>query len=397
LKEILIDDQSTYEMSVTLKLFEYEAKSIAQNFNVPIPKGFVVSTPEEAGKAFDQLGKRSIVKSQVLVAGRKKAGGIRFASTSNEAYDVAKQLFGMQIHGEPVKRLLVEEAVAAARELYVGVTVNRSKGCYTVLASTEGGIDIEEVASKSPEKIVRFDVDPLRGLRDYEARIVGRRLGFSGRPLVDLTAIVSKIYRICVTYDCELLESNPLLETDRGDFVAADLRALIDDNSLYRHPEFQDSAKRTSVDVTPLELKAREKGLSYVELDGNIGVIGNGAGLVMATLDMIHYYGGKAANFCDAGAGGATTDRIEAALELALTNKRIKALFINVVAGITRCDDVAKGIVAIRDKAEIKVPIVIRMVGTREEEGRRILEQAGIPFLDSMEEGAKKIVELAKR
>lgn len=384
-------------MSMTMKLFEYEAKSIAQNFTMPIPKGFVVSSPEEARKAFDQLGKRAIVKSQVLVAGRKKAGGIKFASTSNEAYEVAKELFGMQIRGEAVKKLLVEEAVEAARELYIGVTVNRSKGCYTVLASTEGGIDIEEVASKSPEKIVRFDVDPLRGLRDYEGRIVGRRLGFSGRPLVDLAVVISKIYRICVTYDCELLESNPLLETDRGDFVAADFRALIDDNSLYRHSEFQDKARQASADITSLELKAREKGLSYVELDGNIGVIGNGAGLVMATLDVIHYYGGKAANFCDAGAGGATTERIEAALEIVLTNKRIRALFINVVAGITRCDDVARGIVAIRDKAEIQVPIVIRMLGTREEEGRRILEQAGIPFLDSMEEGARKIVEQVKR
>jgi succinyl-CoA synthetase beta subunit len=172
---------------------------------------------------------------------------------------------------------------------------------------------------------------------------------------------------------------------------------LIDDNSLYRHSEFQDKAGQASADITSLELKAREKGLSYVELDGNIGVIGNGAGLVMATLDVIHYYGGKAANFCDAGAGGATTERIEAALEIVLTNKRIRALFINVVAGITRCDDVARGIVAIRDKAEIQVPIVIRMLGTREEEGRRILELAGIPFLDSMEEGARKIVELAKR
>lgn len=384
-------------MSITVKLFEYEAKSIAKNFAVPVPKGYVVSTPREAKKAFDDLGKRSIVKSQVLVAGRKKAGGIKFASTSDEAYRVAKELFGMNIRGEPVKKLLVEEAVPAKKELYVGVTVNRSLGCYTILASTEGGIDIEEVASKSPEKIVRLDVNPIRGLRDYEARIVARKLGFSEKSLVELAAIISKIYKICVTYDCELLESNPLLETEQGSFVAADFRALIDDNSLYRHPEFQARAKEAGADVTPLELKAREKGLSYVELDGNIGVIGNGAGLVMATLDMIHYYGGKAANFCDAGAGGATTDRIEAALELVLSNERTQALFINVLAGITRCDDVAKGIVATREKAKIKVPIVIRMVGTNEEEGRRILEEAGIPFLDSMEEGAKETVARSKR
>ena len=384
-------------MSITVKLFEYEAKSIAKNFAVPVPKGYVVSTPGEAKKAFDDLGKRSIVKSQVLVAGRKKAGGIKFASTSDEAYRVAKELFGMNIRGEPVKKLLVEEAVPAKRELYVGVTVNRSLGCYTILASTEGGIDIEEVASKSPEKIVRLDVNPIRGLRDYEARIVARKLGFSEKSLVELAAIISKIYKICVTYDCELLESNPLLETEQGSFVAADFRALIDDNSLYRHPEFQARAKEAGADVTPLELKAREKGLSYVELDGNIGVIGNGAGLVMATLDMIHYYGGKAANFCDAGAGGATMDRIEAALELVLSNERTQALFINVLAGITRCDDVAKGIVATRERAKIKVPIVIRMVGTNEEEGRRILEEAGIPFLDSMEEGAKETVARSKR
>jgi succinyl-CoA synthetase beta subunit len=380
-----------------VKLFEYEAKSIAQKFAVPIPKGYVVSTPEEARKAFDNLGKCSIVKSQVLVAGRKKAGGIKFASTSDEAYRVAKELLGMSIRGELVKKLLVEEAVATKRELYVGVTVNRSSRCYTILASTEGGIDIEEVASRSPERIVRHDVDPILGLRDYEARIVGRKLGFSGKQLIDLTAIISKIYKICVAYDCELLESNPLLETEQENFVAADFRALVDDNSLYRHPEFQERAKEEGAEMTPMELKAREKGLSYVELDGNIGVIGNGAGLVMATLDMINYYGGKAANFCDAGAGGATIDRIEAALELVLSNERTKALFINVLAGITRCDDVARGIVATREKAKIKVPIVIRMVGTNEEEGRRILEEAGIPFLDSMEEGAKEIVARSKR
>lgn len=384
-------------MSRAVKLFEYEAKSIAQKFAVPIPKGYVVSTPEEARKAFDNLGKCSIVKSQVLVAGRKKAGGIKFASTSDEAYRVAKELLGMSIRGELVKKLLVEEAVATKRELYVGVTVNRSSRCYTILASTEGGIDIEEVASRSPERIVRHDVDPILGLRDYEARIVGRKLGFSGKQLIDLTAIISKIYKICVAYDCELLESNPLLETEQENFVAADFRALVDDNSLYRHPEFQERAKEEGAEMTPMELKAREKGLSYVELDGNIGVIGNGAGLVMATLDMINYYGGKAANFCDAGAGGATIDRIEAALELVLSNERTKALFINVLAGITRCDDVARGIVATREKAKIKVPIVIRMVGTNEEEGRRILEEAGIPFLDSMEEGAKEIVARSKR
>jgi succinyl-CoA synthetase beta subunit len=384
-------------MSANVKLFEYEAKSIAQNSALPVPKGYVVSTPDEAKKAFDNLGKRSIVKSQVLVAGRKKAGGIKFASTPQEARDVAKELLGMQIRGEPVKKLLVEEAVVAKRELYVGVTVNRTAGCYTILASTEGGIDIEEVASKSPEKIVRLDANPLRGLRDHEARFVAYKLGFSGKQLVDLATIISKIYRMCVTYDCELLESNPLIETEQGSFVAADFRALIDDNSLFRHAEFQDRVKQGVADLTPLELKAREKGLAYVELDGNIGVIGNGAGLVMATLDMINYYGGKPANFCDAGAGGATTDRIEAALEIVLSNERTKALFINVLAGITRCDDVAKGIVATRDKSGIKIPIVIRMVGTNEEEGRRILEEAGISFLDSMEEGAKETVARAGR
>lgn len=384
-------------MITDMKLFEYEAKSIAQRFALPVPKGFVVSSPEEARKAFDELGRPSVLKSQVLVAGRKKAGGVRFASTPQEAYGIANQLLGMKIHGEPIRKLLVEEAIVGKRELYVGVTVNRSSSCHTVLASTEGGVDIEEVASRSPEKIVRFDVDPVHGLRDYQARIIARKLGFSGKQLIDLAEIVSKIYRICLAYDCELLESNPLLETGEGNFVAADFRALIDDNSLFRHVEFQERIKRGEADLTPLELKAQEKGLSYIELDGNIGVIGNGAGLVMATLDMIHYYGGKAANFCDAGAGGATTERIEAALEIVLSNKRIKTVFINVLAGITRCDDVARGIVATREKTGLKVPIVIRMVGTNEEEGRRILEEAGISFLDSMEEGAKEAVARSTR
>jgi len=383
-------------MSLTMKLYEHEAKSIAQKFSLPVPKGFVASTPEEAKDAFDRLGKPSMLKSQVLVAGRKKAGGIRLASTSGEAYRIAKELFGMKIHGEPVGKILVEEVVAAMRELYVGVTVNRSVGRYTVLASTEGGIDIEEVASKSPERVVRLDVDPIAGLRDYEARIVGRKLGLSGKQLIDIAVTISKIFRIGMTYDCELVESNPLLETKEGGFIAADFRVLIDDNSLWRHQEFQERIRRRDAEFTEIELRAREKGLSYVELDGDIGVIGNGAGLVMATLDMISYYGGRAANFCDAGAGGATAERIEAALEIVLSNRRTKALFINILAGITRCDDVARGIVSTRKRIGMDLPIVIRMVGTNEQEGRRILEEAGISFLDSMEKGAREVVARSK-
>lgn len=376
-----------------MKLFEYEAKEIAQQYGLLVPRGIVASTPQEAKEAFQKLNQPSMIKAQVLVAGRGKAGGIKPASNPDEAFEVAKTLLAMTIKGEKVAKVLVEQKLASKHERYLSIVVDRSSRCYTLLCSTEGGVDIEQIAIQSPEKIIRHKIDPLIGLQPFESRLVARRLGYSGKQMNQLTSVISKLYEIMLDYDAELIESNPLIETENGELVAADLRILLDDNSLFRHQKFLERMKTFEPDMTDLEVKAREKDLAYVELDGDVGIIGNGAGLVMATLDMILDYNGKPANFCDVG-GGASEERIASALEIVLANPRVKVLLINIMGGITRCDDVARAILDIQKKMGIAKPMVIRLVGTNEEEGQRILAAANIPSLNSMEEAAAKAVEL---
>jgi succinyl-CoA synthetase beta subunit len=376
-----------------LKLFEYEAKEIAQQYGLLVPRGIVASTPQEAKEAFQKLNQPSMIKAQVLVAGRGKAGGIKPASNPDEAFEVAKTLLAMTIKGEKVAKVLVEQKLASKHERYLSIVVDRSSRCYTLLCSTEGGVDIEQIALQSPEKIIRHKIEPLIGLQPFESRLVARRLGYSGKQMNQLTSMISKLYEIMLDYDAELIESNPLIETENGELVAADLRILLDDNSLFRHQKFLERMKTFEPDMTDLEVKAREKDLAYVELDGDVGIIGNGAGLVMATLDMILDYKGKPANFCDVG-GGASEERIASALEIVLANPRVKVLLINIMGGITRCDDVARAILDIQKKMGIAKPMVIRLVGTNEEEGQRILAAANIPSLNSMEEAAAKAVEL---
>ena len=249
---------------------------------------------------------------------------------------------------------------------------------------------------QTPEKIIRRRIDPLIGLQDFECRLVSRRLGYSGKQMNQLASIIKKLYQILLDYDAELIESNPLIETEGGEIVAADLRILVDDNSLFRHQKLLERMESFEPDMTALELKAREKDLAYVELDGEVGIIGNGAGLVMATLDMILDYKGRPANFCDVG-GGASEERIAAALEIVLANPRVKVLLINIMGGITRCDDVARAILDIQKRMGITKPMVIRLVGTNEAEGQRILSDAKIPSLNSMEEAAAKAVELVSK
>ena len=376
-----------------MKLFEYEAKEIVRQYGLPVPKGEIASTPQEAKDAFLQLNQPCMIKAQVLVAGRGKAGGIKPASNSEEASEVARSILSMSIKGEKVAKVLVEQKLAAKRELYVSIVVDRSSKCYTLLCSSEGGVDIEQVAANTPEKIIHHKIDPLIGLQEYESRFVAKRLGYSGKRINQLSSIIIKLYRVMLDYDAELIESNPLIETEDGDLVAADLRMLIDDNALFRHQNFLARMKTFEPDMTPLELKAREKDLAYVELDGEVGIIGNGAGLVMATLDMILDYKGKPANFCDVG-GGASEERIASALEIVLGNPKVKVLLINIMGGITRCDDVARAILDIQKKMGISKPMVIRLVGTNEKEGQKILAAANIPSLNSMEEAAAKAVEL---
>jgi succinyl-CoA synthetase beta subunit len=377
-----------------LKLHEYEAKKIFAQYGIPVPKGETATTPAQAREIAAELNTPVAVKAQILVAGRGKAGGILFANTPKEAELAAKKLLGTKIKDSKVSSVLVEEKVSAQKELYFGITVDRAQRCYVAIASSVGGMEIEEIAAKTPEKMVKVFINPIYGFQPYHARQIAKKIGYSQKQMLSLASTFYKLYKLAIDHDAELAEMNPLLEKPNQEFVAADTRLIVDDNSLYRHPELKKRITEKSKQTT-LELEAQKSGLAYVKLEGNIGIIGNGAGLVMATLDTIQLYGGKPANFLDVG-GGASAERMTAALDIVLSDPNIDAVFINILGGITRCDEIAKGILEARKRIGFRKPIVIRLVGTNEEEGRRILTEAGIPVLSSMEEAAEKTVETAK-
>jgi succinyl-CoA synthetase beta subunit len=335
------------------------------------------------------------VKAQVLVAGRGKAGGILFANSIEETGKTAEKLLSMQIKGIPVKSVWIEEKIQVKRELYFGITTDRFNQRYIAIASAVGGMDIEEIASKTPERVMKTPIDPELGLAPFQTREIARKIGYSGTQLSELGKVLEKLYRVGMDYDAELIEMNPLVETFDGKFVAADARIIIDDNALFRHQEYKKRLLEGESELSPQELQALKEDLAYVKLDGNIGVIGNGAGLVMATLDTMQHYGGKPANFLDVG-GGAPSEKTALALRLVLSDPNVKALFINILGGITRCDEVAKGIIEAKQKVGVTKPMVIRLVGTNEEEGKRLLEEAGIHVLESMEEAAQRVVEISK-
>ena len=378
-----------------MKLLEYEAKEVFRRYDIPLGASVVASTPEEARDAFTKIGKPVVVKAQVGIGGRGKAGGIKPADTPEQAYAVAKHILGMRIKDLPIRKVLIEERLAIQHEVYLGVIIDRASKCFTILASREGGVNIEEIAAKTPEKIVRQNVDPLRGFRSYNANGVAKRLGYDGKKMQQLGDIIQKLYRVAYEMDAELTEINPLVETTNS-FVAADARLNVDNNALYRHKELEAKYLESfEGELTPREMEARAMDLTYVELNGDIGIIGNGAGLTMATLDTVMLYGGHASNFLDLG-GGASPDRIGKAVEFVLKDSRVRALFVNVLGGITRCDDTAKGIIEARKKLGDNKPIVVRMMGTNEQEGKRLLHGAGIETDDTMEEAAQKAVKLAR-
>jgi succinyl-CoA synthetase beta subunit len=376
-----------------MKLLEYEAKKILAKYGVPTPKGGLATNIAQACEIARTLKTPLAVKAQVPVAGRGKAGGILFVDTLAEVEKAAEKLFNMQIKGFPIRSIWIEERVHAKKELYFGITVDRFNKGYVAIGSTEGGMEIEEVAAKSPEKVLRFPISPLHGFRPYHARQMAKRMGYSGSQLSTLANIFYNLYRAGIDHDAELIEMNPLVENSEGNFVAVDARMIIDDNAMFRHPEYKE--KTIEGELSPQEIEAAKNDLAYVKLDGNIGVIGNGAGLVMATLDIIQLYGGKPANFLDVG-GGAPSEKIAAALKIVLSDQNVKAVLINILGGITRCDEVARGILQAKEKLGIEKPIVIRLVGTNEEEGKRILTEAGIHVLDSMEEAARQAAEIAR-
>jgi succinyl-CoA synthetase beta subunit len=378
-----------------MKLFEHEAKDIFRAFGMPTPPGGVARTPEEAKKRASEVGKPVVVKAQVLAGKRGKAGGVKFADTPDEAAKLAQEILEMRINGLPVEAVLVEEKLDIEQEIYAGVTIDRNERKYVVIGSAAGGMSIEELAAESPEKIIKAHVDPILGLQPFNAREMVIDMGFRGERISKLSGFFLTLWKIVESYDVELTEINPLILTRNGRFLAADARLNIDDNSLYRHKEILEKIKREPTEQNERERLATENDMAYVELDGNIACICNGAGLTMATLDAVALHGGKASTFLDLG-GGADAARVERGIEIAMKYDKVKAVLVNIMGGITRCDEVAKGIVAARDDKDITAPLVIRMVGTNEEEGQEILKTAGIPFLKTMEEAAAKVVELAK-
>jgi len=377
-----------------LKLFEYEAKQIFAKYSLPTPRGFLAKTAKEAREFASLINAPVALKSQILVAGRAKAGGILFADSPAQAEKAAQQLLGREIKGVRVQSVWVEEKISDKKELYFSVTVDRANRCYVAVASAEGGVDIEELAKTSPERIVKVIIDPVYGFRAFHARNIAKKLGYVETQMIELASIFVKHYRVAMDFDAELAEMNPLVETMDGKFVAADTRLIIDDNALFRHQEFA-SRLMEEMELTPQELQAQKTGLAYVKLDGNVGIIGNGAGLVMATLDAIQLYEGRPANFLDVG-GGASADVMAVALDVVLSDPNVKVVFINILGGITRCDEVANGILEAQKRVGLTKPMVIRLVGTNEEEGRRILTEAGIHVLNSMEEAAQKTVEISR-
>jgi succinyl-CoA synthetase beta subunit len=379
-----------------MKLFEYEAKNILAKYGIPTPQGGLATTSSQAREIAAKLKPPFAVKAQVLVAGRGKAGGILFANSADEAEKAAEKILKMEIKGIPVKSVWIEEKIQIKRELYFGITTDRFNQSYVVVASAVGGMEIEEIASNMPEKIVKVAIKPQIGLRAFHAKQIAKKIGYAGSQISELARILEALYRAGMDNDAELIEMNPIVETTDGKFAAADARIIIDDNSLFRHPEYKKRLLEGESELSPQELEAMKNDLAYVKLDGNIGVIGNGAGLVMATLDTIQYYGGKPANFLDVG-GGAPSEKTALALRIVLSDPNVKALFINILGGITRCDEVAKGILEAKEKIGVTKPMVIRLVGTNEQEGKKMLTDAGIHVLESMEEAAQRVVEISRQ
>jgi succinyl-CoA synthetase beta subunit len=376
-----------------VKLHEYQSKRIFAQYGVPIPQGDVATTPEQARQIAVRLRKRVVIKSQVLVGGRGKAGGIRLANDPDEAERVADQILGMNIKGLSVKKVLVDEAADIAKEIYLGIVIDRARRRPVMMASAEGGVEIEEVARTAPERIVRIAIDPFLGLQTYQGRELAFGIGLSKELVRDFTKIAQGLYNAFLNCDASLAEINPLVVTGEGKLLAVDGKILLDDNALFRH--FELAEMRDADEETPEEQEARRHGLSYVQLDGEIGCMVNGAGLAMATMDITKLYGGEPANFLDIG-GGAQADKVAAALRIILSDPNVKAVLFNIFGGITRCDEVAKGILEALHEVKTDVPMVARLVGTNEEEGRRILAEARMMTATTLTEAAQKAVAAAQ-
>jgi succinyl-CoA synthetase beta subunit len=386
-----------------MKIHEYQAKAILAKYGVPVPRGEVAFSAQEAGEIARRLGGNvSVVKAQIHAGGRGKAGGVKVVKSSEEAEKVAADLLGRTLvtyqtgpSGQIVGRLLVEEGLAIARELYLSMVVDRASQKLVMMVSAEGGVEIEEVAAKTPEKIHKEFIDPSVGLQPFQARKLAFALGLDGKQIGKATSMMLALYKAFVATDASLLEINPLITTKEGDLLALDAKMNFDDNALYRHGDIRDL--RDLAEEDPLEVEASKYSLNYIRLDGNIGCMVNGAGLAMATMDIIKLAGGEPANFLDVG-GGATAEQIKNAFRILMSDKNVKAVLINIFGGILRCDILAEGVIAAVKDLGVPVPIVIRMEGTNVERGKQMLRESGLNFTtaDTMGEAAEKVVALGR-
>ena len=374
-----------------MKIHEFQGKEILAKYGVPVPPGRVAYTPDEVETIAREVGKPVVVKAQVHTGGRGKAGGIKVGKTPEEAKQVATQILGMDIKGFTVEKVLVEEAADIKEEYYLGITTDRAARRNIVMVSKEGGIEIEIVAEENPGAIAKLHLDPAVGLQDFQIRQLGFEAKLPPAALKGMGSFLKALYRVYLDYDCSLAEINPLVLTGDGKLIAADAKVVLDDNALFRHPELAKYQEEQEDD--PIEAEAHKRGLTYVRLDGDIGIIGNGAGLVMTTLDVVKREGGSPANFLDIG-GGAKAEVVTKAIDTVLLDKNVKGIFFNIFGGITRGDEVAKGMLEAIATMNIQVPIVVRLTGTRAEEGLKLLEGSALTPAATMQEGAQKIVAL---
>jgi succinyl-CoA synthetase beta subunit len=385
-----------------MKIHEYQAKAILARYGVTTPRGEVVFTKEEAREAAQRLKWQvAVVKAQIHAGGRGKGGGVKLARSSDEAAEYASQIVGMTLitpqtgpQGRVVRRLLIEEGLDIKRELYLGLLVDRESGKPVFMASSAGGMDIEEVAKENPSAIIRETIHPAVGLQPYQARKIAFALGLPGELIPVATPFFQALYRAFVDTDASLLEINPCVLTGDGRLVALDAKMTFDDNALFKHKELRELRDLDEED--PLEVEASKFGLNYIKLDGNVACMVNGAGLAMATMDIIKYAGGSPANFLDVG-GGASADQVKNAFRILLSDPAVKAVFINIFGGILRCDVLATGVVAAAKDLQVKIPVVVRMEGTNVERGQQIIRESGLNFTiaDGMKDGAQKVVALA--
>lgn len=375
-----------------MKIFEYQALDLFRKYGIPVPNGILCHSVEEVYEKIPDDGNPRVVKAQVHAGGRGKAGGVKLVSAKEEVLEAARQILGMNIKDSVVRKIMVTDAVSIEKEYYVGMINDRNSRAVTLIVSREGGVDIEEVAKRSPEKIFRLNIDPLAGMMDWQARKAALQLFDDPGLMRKAAALILNLYRLYNDTDSTLTEINPLVVTTDKELIAVDGKMNFDDNALYRQPEI--SSLREVDEEEARETEAEKKGLSYIKLDGNIGCMVNGAGLAMATMDMIKLFGGEPANFLDIG-GSSNPEKVIDAMNILISDDNVKAVLVNIFGGITRCDDVANGLVSALKQMNINIPVVVRLTGTNAKEGLRILREHGLNTIDSLSQAAKNAIELA--